>query len=102
MEVTTAHETFREESLRFATDNSTGGSLVSIVIPCFNEQAVFPQLRVECQQLADQLGVDARVEILLIDDGRHDSTWSQISDRPLYFIQMIAHSIAECSKPKGT
>jgi len=53
-------------------------SLVSIVIPCYNEAEAFPYLRVELVKLADALQDRFDVEIILIDDGSKDSTWQEI------------------------
>ncbi|MBI5248590.1 MAG: glycosyltransferase family 2 protein, partial [Desulfomonile tiedjei] len=52
--------------------------LISIVVPCYNEEAVFPFLRQELVNLADSLKPRYRSEFVLIDDGSRDSTWDQM------------------------
>ena len=53
---------------------------ISIVVPCYNEEDVFPLLRVKLIELADQLEImNYEVEILLVNDGSHDLTWTKIA-----------------------
>ncbi len=54
--------------------------VLSIVIPCYNEEDVFPTLQSRLVELADQLQRDYLVELILVDDGSRDSTWRQICD----------------------
>jgi dolichol-phosphate mannosyltransferase len=49
---------------------------ISIVAPCFNEQQVLPEFLRRVQLVCDALG--APYEIVLVDDGSHDATWSII------------------------
>jgi glycosyltransferase involved in cell wall biosynthesis len=51
---------------------------VSIVVPCYNEEAVFPYLQKALSALADRLVPDHDVEIILVDDGSCDATWEKI------------------------
>jgi dolichol-phosphate mannosyltransferase len=50
---------------------------ISIVVPCFNEEDVFPHLREALEKLLLTLGEES-VEILLVDDGSKDRTWELI------------------------
>ena len=43
---------------------------ISIVVPCYNEAEVFPYLQKALAMLADCIGQDYDVEIILVDDGR--------------------------------
>jgi polyisoprenyl-phosphate glycosyltransferase len=52
--------------------------LISLVSPCYNESSAFPYLQGEIVKLADLLGKEFDVEIVLVDDGSRDQTWSQI------------------------
>src|SRR3972149_59210 len=52
--------------------------LISLVVPCFNESAVFPHLKTALTSIADELSAKFRVEIVFVDDGSKDSTWTQI------------------------
>lgn len=53
--------------------------LVSIVVPCFNESAVFPLLQEALVGLAGQLeSRGLRVQLVLVDDGSSDDTWTQL------------------------
>jgi len=51
---------------------------ISIVVPCYNEVAVFPYLQKELSALADRIVQDYDVEIILVDDGSYDATWEKI------------------------
>lgn len=49
-------------------------SLVSLVIPCFNEEAVIAETHRRLAALADA-HVDCQFEFLFVDDGSRDRTW---------------------------
>lgn len=59
-------------------DESSDKPLISIVIPCYNEEEVFPLLREEICAVARSLAPEYDTEIILIDDGSYDTTWAQI------------------------
>jgi glycosyltransferase involved in cell wall biosynthesis len=46
---------------------------ISLVIPCYNEQDVLPELRRRLKELAAQYSCP--VEVVLVDDGSKDATW---------------------------
>jgi dolichol-phosphate mannosyltransferase len=50
---------------------------LSVVIPCYNEESSIARLRRRLEALA--LFQTGELEIILVDDGSHDSTWKQIS-----------------------
>ena len=52
---------------------------ISIVVPCYNEEEVFPFLSQAMSRLADELADRFEVEIILIDDGSTDTTWGLIN-----------------------
>jgi dolichol-phosphate mannosyltransferase len=52
--------------------------LISIVIPCYNESAIFDRARPELTELADSLKNQFNVELIFIDDGSRDDTWQKI------------------------
>jgi dolichol-phosphate mannosyltransferase len=52
--------------------------MVSLVVPCFNEAEVLPELVRRLGALADVLEANNDVEILLVDDGSRDATWELI------------------------
>jgi dolichol-phosphate mannosyltransferase len=54
--------------------------LISLVVPCYNESEVFPHLRQELASLADRIGSEYDVEIVLVDDGSKDATWARIQE----------------------
>lgn len=58
---------------------------VSIVIPCFNEEAGIGELLARCRKAAAD-AVGRRYEIVLVDDGSADGTWRAILN------EMDAHS----------
>ena len=50
---------------------------ISLVIPCFNEGEVLPLLR---ERLGKALGATGMTwEVILVDDGSHDTTWSLLT-----------------------
>jgi dolichol-phosphate mannosyltransferase len=53
--------------------------LVTAVIPCYNEQAVLPQMFERLAQAANQWGVDWNV--LCVDDGSQDRTWELLVEQ---------------------
>ena len=53
-------------------------SLVSIVVPCYNEQDVFPLLVAALGTLMERLEPQFRFEVVLVNDGSKDATWSLI------------------------
>lgn len=50
--------------------------MISIVIPCHNEEAVLPQVYTRLTAVASAWDED--YEVLLVDDGSTDATWSRI------------------------
>jgi len=52
--------------------------LVSVLIPCFNEEEVLDQLAERLTRAAESWGVPW--EVVLVDDGSTDSTWSSIEE----------------------
>ncbi len=50
---------------------------ISLVIPCYNEEDVLPELRRRLQELVAQYSCP--VEVVLIDDGSKDQTWNMIN-----------------------
>jgi polyisoprenyl-phosphate glycosyltransferase len=51
---------------------------ISIVVPCYKEEEVFPHLQKALSELADSIVQDHDVEIILVDDGSCDATWEKI------------------------
>lgn len=52
--------------------------LLSIVVPCLDEEEVFPQLRAALVEVAKELEPEYEVEFVLVDDGSTDATWAAI------------------------
>src|SRR5581483_10539004 len=52
---------------------------ISIIVPCYNEEEVLPQLFQRLGAAADTWGVD--YEIICVDDGSRDRTWELLSER---------------------
>jgi len=52
--------------------------LLSIVVPCFDEEEVFPALQAALHEVAKELEPEYEVEFVLVDDGSRDATWSAI------------------------
>lgn len=52
---------------------------VSLVAPCYNEEAVLPELYQRCSRVLDEtIGGDC--EMILVNDGSTDATWPMIRD----------------------
>lgn len=51
----------------------TGMNKISIIVPCFNEEAVLPKLFERLDSVAATWGLDH--EIICVDDGSRDRTW---------------------------
>ena len=49
-------------------------SLVTIVVPCFNEEETIPMLREVLERLLARLAERYEVELLFVDDGSRDRT----------------------------
>lgn len=68
--------------------------LLSIIIPCFNEQATVYRL-LEKVAAADLSAVDMAKEILIVDDGSTDGTAAEIErfghDHPETPVQVVTH-----------
>ena len=62
--------------------NSQLAPVLSIVVPCYNEEAVLPESIKRLVALLDRLTSSARVadgsHVIFVDDGSSDSTWSVI------------------------
>ena len=52
--------------------------LITIIIPIYNEEEVFPQLITSIQNLIAKLKNNFEVEVLLVDDGSKDKSWDLI------------------------
>ncbi len=58
-------------------------SLISIVVPCYNEEAVLPMFYTEIQRIMEQMRTEhphLTFELLFIDDGSKDRTLSILRD----------------------
>lgn len=57
---------------------------LSIVVPCYNEEAALPPLFDQLEQLSEQLFasglITQPVELVLVDDGSQDCTWDMIQN----------------------
>ncbi len=49
---------------------------MSLVIPCFNEEEVLPELRRRLKELVSKYSFP--IEVVLVDDGSRDNTWPMI------------------------
>ena len=74
-------------------DNKHNKPVLTIIIPCYNEQEVLPEtskkLSDKLQQLITEEIIDKKSTLLFVDDGSSDNTWSLIeklySENPLIF-----------------
>lgn len=76
------------------------GFLLSVVIPCYNEEAVLPQLFDRLTAAAGTWGMD--YEVICVDDGSNDNTWQLLKQqhtldprwRCLSFARNFGHQVA--------
>ena len=47
---------------------------ITVVVPCFNEEAVIPTFYKKMSDISDELSGEAVVELLFVDDGSSDGT----------------------------
>jgi polysaccharide deacetylase family protein (PEP-CTERM system associated) len=57
---------------------STAATAVSVVVPCFNEQASLPYLANTLRRLVRELGDRYRFSFVLVDDASTDRTWQTL------------------------
>jgi len=75
--------------------------LVSLVVPCFNEEAVIQETQRRLEALADSRP-DCRFEFIFVDDGSHDDTLTRLRQivardpraRVLVFSRNFGHQLA--------
>ncbi len=78
----------------------SGAKKISIVVPCYNEEAVLPRLFQRLGTAAAAWGMD--YEIICVDDGSHDRTWELLKRqhdqdprwRCLSFARNFGHQVA--------
>ena len=76
---------------------------ISVIVPCFNEQEVLPQLFQRLTAAATAWGAD--YEVICVDDGSSDGTWRLLRAqhetdahwRGLSFTRNFGHEIAVCA-----
>ncbi len=59
--------------------NNIENRKISVVIPCYNEEAVLPELFRRMTDASEKWDLDW--EVICIDDGSHDNTWELLSDQ---------------------
>jgi len=58
------------------TDKSWRGIEISVIVPCFNEEANLAELAARVLRVFDARGLDG--ELILVNDGSRDDTWGEI------------------------
>jgi polysaccharide deacetylase family protein (PEP-CTERM system associated) len=53
---------------------------ISVVIPCFNEEASIPYLSRSLDELKTELELNYDVQFIFVDDGSADSTWQKLNE----------------------
>jgi len=72
--------------------DAIGRKKVSVIVPCFNEEAVLPELFVRLGAVADAWDLD--YEVVCVDDGSRDRTWELLQARHLVDSRWRAISFA--------
>src|SRR5258708_3472825 len=73
---------YEETNVTSTADSPNGATdkpLLSIVVPLFNEHEVFSALQTRLLELQAEISAEYEVQIVLVDDGSSDNTWSMIS-----------------------
>lgn len=65
-----------EKSCSRLQNDAQNQVLISVVIPCFNEEAVLEELYRRLSSAAEEW--EEAVEVVLVDDGSTDGTWSEM------------------------
>jgi len=52
--------------------------MISIVVPCYNEEEVLPELRERITEASGAWGTP--FEIIAVDDGSTDATWDRLQE----------------------
>ena len=65
--------TITQPSTLIRTPRNRDPQSISLVIPCYNEEEVLPELRSRLRELVAQYSCP--IEVVLIDDGSKDRTW---------------------------
>ena len=66
------------DGVTLASDGSENPPLVSVVIPCFNEEEVLEELYRRLSEAAEVW--QETLEVVLVDDGSTDATWDKMED----------------------
>jgi len=53
---------------------------VSVIIPCFNEEATIQYLSRSLEELRAELEPDYDIQFIFVDDGSSDTTWQKLTD----------------------
>lgn len=53
---------------------------ISVIIPCYNEEASIPYLRRSLDELQAELAAEYDVQFILVDDGSRDKTWEMLRE----------------------
>ncbi len=68
----------KAEPIRTLNPRADNPKSISVVVPCYNEQEVIAELDARLRRVLGTL--DIPYEIVLVDDGSKDATWSIISE----------------------
>lgn len=75
---------------------------LAIVVPCYNEEEVFPKTLEELSKLLDQLIAAEKItkdsKLYFVDDGSRDNTWNMLEQAATDHLQVIA---VKLSRNKG-
>lgn len=66
------------EDIQFDFRRDRSPASISCVIPCYNEEEVFPELRKRLVASLETINIP--FEIVLVDDGSKDHTWDMMAD----------------------
>jgi dolichol-phosphate mannosyltransferase len=72
---------------------STGGLALSVVAPCYNEEATLPAF-VERMLAACRAVAGASFELILVNDGSRDSTWKGIQEVAAHHSNIVGVNLA--------
>jgi polysaccharide deacetylase family protein (PEP-CTERM system associated) len=67
-------------SIRSAHDAAIIRRPISVIIPCYNEEATIPYLSRALEELRVELAPRYDVQFIVVDDGSRDNTWARLNE----------------------
>ncbi len=76
-------------------DKVTGAVMISVVVPMYNEEESISEFFIRLMPVMDGLGLE--YEIICVDDGSKDATWSLVSSCPF---KLDSRTVDQAKRPQ--